>query len=86
MVQFLRAITATQMWANQPEYDCGVAGILRLVCPHLRGSDGSQELHHSPVSVLPVQDLPHVTPGLARPANALHHVLHQNSAQIGSPA
>ncbi len=27
MVQFLRAVTAQEMWANQPEYDCGVAGI-----------------------------------------------------------
>jgi len=27
MVQFLRAITARELWANKPEYDCGVAGI-----------------------------------------------------------
>ncbi|DBB14961.1 TPA: hypothetical protein ACH3X3_004558 [Trebouxia sp. C0006] len=27
MVQFLRAITARELWANKPEYDCSVAGI-----------------------------------------------------------
>jgi len=27
MVQFLQAITARQLWANQPEYDCSVVGI-----------------------------------------------------------
>jgi len=27
MVQFLRAVTARELWANQPEYDVWVAGI-----------------------------------------------------------
>ncbi len=27
MVQFLRAVTARELWANQPEYECNVVGI-----------------------------------------------------------
>ncbi len=58
--------------------------ILRLVCPQLPGSDGPQELHHSPVQVRLVQEHQHVVPGAAMPANAFQHVLHQDSAQIES--
>ena len=55
-------------------------------CLHLPGSDGSQELHHSLVHVLVVENLQHLMPGLARAANNLQHVLQQNSAQMGSHA
>lgn len=48
--------------------------ILRPVCPQSSGGDGLQGLHHGPVHVLPVWDVQHVMPGLARPANALQHV------------
>ncbi len=60
--------------------------ILRLVCPQLPGGDSPQELHHSLVQVQLVQKHQHVLPGVAWPANALQHVLHQSSAQIVSPA
>ena len=60
--------------------------VLRPICPQLPGSDGPQELHHGLVHVQLVQKHQHVVPGVARPADALQHVLYQNSAQIGSPA